>query len=612
MKGKQTSWQYIDVAPAIPLPSSARQLFTYRGDSALERLDAVTMPFGPRSIQGVIVKTGVPRPQYPTKDATALPKAQSITPLQYQFGTWLSAHMRGSLGYTLRLFLGPKNISKPSRQSKTPSDLSMVLEMDEQKRLAAVQELCLSVQASQQQILILVPEVSQIAAVQTAFEDMKNVHGVFAGQPQAQKRLAWQAVAAGEPVIIIGTQKALFLPWQNLGLVVVEQAQFPTHKLWDQYPRLDNRYGARQLAEIHSAPLVLSGSTPSLEMWHALQSGAALIANNPYMPSSVVMTSSFEDKKNRRILPHETTILMRRALKAGKKIFVLYNKRGIWQAMRCRKCFASVRCADCDVVALVQGKAAAKKGKRSAWQLVCRNCSKRVPTPTKCPECGLEALAPNRLGSVTMQSILTSLNPGQTISRLDADSLQGMKEVEIAKKISGSNLIIGTNAALTHLGSHSFDYVFWVFPEDALSYPDIRTSERAWLLLARLGQLARKPVHLVTRQPQLISDTIGQKPEVFLRNQLKERQRLHYPPFTDLVRLTFAGKKQIQAEKARLMLKKNLGKNAKIRGPYHGLDKSRRAQGQTYILLTGKLSVLQAAYEQVPCDSADVAPDRII
>lgn len=212
-----------------------------------------------------------------------------------------------------------------------------------------------------------------------------------------------------------------------------------------------------------------------------------------------------------------------------------------------------------------------------------------------------------------MQSILALLHPGQTVDRLDADSLQGLSPEAISKKINQSNLIIGTNAALTHLEPGSFTHVFWVFPEDALSYPDVRSSERAWLLASRLAELSSKNiVTLVTRQPHLIAGTIGQDPAKFLHAQLKERQRLQYPPFADLVRLTFIGKKQSQAEKARLELKKRLGKHAKVRGPYQGIDQSKRSQAQTHLLLTGSLPELQTAYQHIPCDVVDVAPDRII
>ncbi|MBI3255736.1 MAG: hypothetical protein HYZ63_02085 [Candidatus Andersenbacteria bacterium] len=608
MKAK-SQYQYVEVAPAIPLPASAHQTFTYRAPAAISPLEAVSISFGPRRVQGVVIKTGQRKPPYPTKEAMPLAKALSITPAQYEFGQWIAAHMRGGLGYTLRLFLGATTSGSPEKSSARQLPAQLLLEKDVQKRTRVIQEVSLETIHNGRQVFVLVPEVSMVGSLQAALAADTSVMPVFAGQTPSAKTNAWQAVGTGKPVIIIGTQKALFLPWQNLGLVIVEQAQYTTHKLWDQYPRLDNRYGARELARIHEAHYMVSGSAPSLEMWQALQSGeSTVIKNNPYLRAPHVITATFEDKKNRRILPIDATTLIRRSLKKRQRIFVLYNKRGSWQAMRCRKCHTAVRCPDCNVAALVQGKS---KAKRLGWQLVCRSCNRIIPTPATCPECHQDALAPSRLGGVAMQSILTSLNPGHTISRLDVDSLRGLSSEAITKKISQSNLIIGTNAALTHLTDEQFDQAFWIFPEDALAYPDIRSSERGWLMLSRLAQLSpASAVTLITRQPQLIQDTIGQDPGKFLASQLKERQRLQYPPFADLVRLTFTGKKQSKAEPARLELKKRIGKNGKVRGPYQGIGTSKRSQ--THILLTGKLDILQAAYRDIPCDSADVAPDRII
>lgn len=603
--------QYAEVAPTIPL-STNRQTFTYRIPDSVKELDAVSISFGPRHITGLVIKTKQPKPPYPTKDAAPLTNPQSVTKKQYEFAQWLVAYMRGGLGYTLRLFLGPHVEQKKEKSSKKINQPQLLLEKDTKKRYQTLKTISLKAIIRHEQVLILVPEVSHIQQLQEFF-DSPHVVTVFAGQKQSLKTKVWETVGNGQPMIVIGTQKALFLPWQNLGLVILEQAQYQTHKLWDQYPRLDNRYGAEQLAAIHKATYVMSGSTPSLLMWHAQETKAVeVLRNNPYLKTPTVISPTFEDKKNRRLVPTEVATLIQRTLKKKQRIFVLYNKRGLWQAMRCRKCHSAVRCPDCDVVALVQGKGKVGKDKKSIWQLVCRSCNRRIPTPAICPTCQHPKLAPTRLGGVTMQSILAALNPGQKIDRLDADSLHGISPEKIKTRITHSNLIIGTNAALTHLEGHTFDRVIWLFPEDALSYPDVRSSERAYLLAARIGALSPHPLIVVTKQPQLVADTIGQNPIKFLEKQLKERQRLQYPPFSDLVRLTFQSGKQTQASKARLELKKRLGSEAKIRGPYQGIDQSKKSQAQTHMLVTGKLSALQAAYQDIPCDMIDIAPDRII
>lgn len=608
--------KFFEVAPAIPLQT--RQTFTYRSQQTIQPWSIVTVPFGPRSVQAVVIKTNQVKPPYPTKDISSVITEGAITPQQSEFASWLSHTMHGGLGFTLRLFFPPKKIIIKSTSKKqtrhTQEKPYIVLEGDTKKRYQALRELSRQMQKKKKQILILVPEISHIHLLDEAFRTTAKVMPYFAGQPAALKAATWQAVQANEPVIVVGTQKALFLPWHDLGLVILEQAQYSTHKLWDQYPRLDNRYGAQKLADIHAAMYVVSGSSPSLAMQAAIhKKEVTILQANPRYAIPHVITHTFEDKKARLALPSAAATKIRQSLNQKQRLFLLYNKRGAWQSLRCRRCHNAIRCSECGVVALVDIKAPTKKSKKKSLLLICRHCSRPIPIPSQCPSCKHTYLSPSRIGGQTMESILSALNPSQAITRLDADSLAGMSREQINARIKKHPIMIGTSAALTHLEGEVLDHVYWLFPEDALLYPDVRSAERSFLLLSRLSQLSKdKKVTLVTRQPQLLADTIAQKPNVFMTTQLKERERLSYPPFTDLVRLSLSRKKQSQGKSMSVELKKRLGTKGKVRGPYQSIAQSKEAQAQTHILLAGQLPVLAEAYQGLTVDTVDVAPDRII
>lgn len=164
------------------------------------------------------------------------------------------------------------------------------------------------------QVLVLVPEKSLL-------EEWSPWPVVHAALPSRQLAAAWQGVATGKLRVIIGTQKALFLPFHKLRLVIVEESQLLTHKLWDQYPRLDTRDGAQALAKLHGAKLLFSASFPSV----------AMQAHTPVPVKDIrpdVHTFTGADYKHKNPLPLSLLPLIRQWVHAKQKILLLYNRTG--------------------------------------------------------------------------------------------------------------------------------------------------------------------------------------------------------------------------------------------------------------------------------------------
>ncbi len=194
-----------------------------------------------------------------------------------------------------------------------------IIEQDTNRRVAALQEV---IRKRGGQAFILVPQVWMLAQ----YEGAGTVY--HAGMRQSEKRRIWDEVKTGAIRTVIGTQKALFLPFCDLQTVIVDEEQLESHKLWDQYPRLHGVRAAAELARIWKAQLVYASSFPSVRLAHAIaQKTVSLRINNPTVLQCDIIPYSFDDRKYKRPLPDDVRTIIRKAVKRGERVLVLYNKK---------------------------------------------------------------------------------------------------------------------------------------------------------------------------------------------------------------------------------------------------------------------------------------------
>lgn len=336
-----------EVAPAVPL-TGGRATYPYRLPKKLTifPLSAVTIPFGPRHVHGIVLKLHRRTPRHALKSITAV-MATRLTQKQLQFGEWITRTMHGSLGFTLRLFLPPassKRRSNPvapgSRQRPhgalrgylTPETKqylhalkktdAALIESDPTERRALIQTIVAAyVRQTKQSALILVPEkalLSHYVGLPAVTGDLKP------------SRLAsiWHGVSTGAIQALVGTQKALFLPFQNIGLIVVEEEAWPTHKLWDQYPRLHNVDAAQALAALHGVRILWSGSFPSVRLYAAHKDKSLPTPVwNPAVLRPEVHLFSHNDRAKKSLLPFSFIDTLRQHLAKQQPTLVLYNRQ---------------------------------------------------------------------------------------------------------------------------------------------------------------------------------------------------------------------------------------------------------------------------------------------
>lgn len=321
-----SDYKYAEVAPAVPLGGHVKQQsYTYQlpANDEARLYQLATISLGPRKVAGVITKLHNEKPRFATKQLKL--KQEFLTAEQFSLAEWIAKTAHGGLGFTLRLFVGAEQDSSVSKSKITPLCLA-ITEKETRRRVQQLRKMAKQLKGGLQ-TLIIVPEKHLLKDFEPQKYGAKKTAIVTADLTAKQLRTIAQDVAAGKITTVIGTQKALFLPYKKLGLVVVDEDFYSTHKLWDQYPRLDNRLAAEKLAQLHGAGLVFSGSVVSLATQYLLNEEKCLLwRDNPLELRSRLIVLSQQDWQRRWPLPQETLSQIKRWLRKKEKIFILYNR----------------------------------------------------------------------------------------------------------------------------------------------------------------------------------------------------------------------------------------------------------------------------------------------
>lgn len=645
----KTDKVFVDVAPAIPLNPSDRQLFTYTAPQSVQLRQLVAIPFGSRRVAGIVMNIHTRQPPYPTKEAIVGSHNAAITASQLACARWIADTMHGGLGYTARLFFPPvgspprpenvsSTIESPTLHSlaKTtqllldPAKPTVLIEASSVKRIQALSELAAAVAANKKQVAMIVPEVSLIGPL--AEQLAKHIPPgrlttLFSGQPAGHARRVWHGLRDQSISVVVGTQKALFLPWQALGLLVIEEAFFPTHKLWDQYPRLSNVHVAPHFARSYHAPLLYAGALLSLHLHYQLKAKKYTAAHiNSLVAKASDISYEQTDRAAHYLLPHQLLKKLKIWHQQKKRIFILYNKKGAWQVIICRACHKALVCPKCKTPFTVHvaqanqpGKAGlpagalAKEGKRT-YTLRCKQCGHQEPKPASCPVCHKRSLQFVRPGIETIAALIRS-------NRIKPVLIEAATSHRLnAARVGRTSVLLGTQAAFRLVPAGSLDYVVWLYPEDTLQFPDARSREKARYLLTRLAGLTKNDtVVAVSRQPRTTMPELTLSTDKLWEAELKMRRRLSYPPVQDMVKLTVRAKTDAQAskqaEKIRLAIDQHIAEKkspVRILGPFTALGGLKRGERESHVLLLGPLAKLAPLYRDVKCDSADYMPERIL
>ncbi|MBC7776723.1 MAG: primosomal protein N' [Phycisphaerae bacterium] len=397
------------------------------------------------------------------------------------------------------------------------------------------------------QVLYLLPEIALTTQIINRLQKVfGNEVSVYHSKINTQERVeVWKSAAAGKP-IILAARSGLFLPFQNLQLVIVDEEHDSSFKQYDPAPRYHARDTAIFLANIYGAKTLLGTATPSLETWHNAQTGKFGLVEMPErfggLELPVMETIDLrEQMKNRQMQSIFSTPLLenlQKALDNGEQAILFQNRRGYAPMLECQVCGWNAQCRYCDVSLTYH---------KHTDRLRCHYCG-YVQEPAKvCPACGSGKIGLKGFGTEKIEDELKIFLPNARIGRMDLDTA-GTKSNLTALlndfEERRLDILVGTQMVTKGL---DFDNValVGVLGADALTkFPDFRAGERAFQLLTQVaGRAGRKnkrgnvliqafdPKHPIV-QEVLRSDFLG-----FVERELKERKEFKYPPYYRLIHI---------------------------------------------------------------------------
>lgn len=400
------------------------------------------------------------------------------------------------------------------------------------------------------QVLFLVPEIALttqlIQRLSAYFGSQVGIyHSKFNGNERVE---IWNQVLANNSNkfrVVVGARSALFLPFQNLGLVIVDEEHESSFKQHDPSPRYNARDMAIVLSKLFGAKTLLGSATPAIETFYNAQQGRYGHVLLTKRFSEVALPEIFvADMKKERIEKtvngHFSSFLlteMKEALERNEQIILFQNRRGYTPIWSCEVCAFSPNCKNCDTTLNYH---------KQANLLKCHHCSYHIPPIGTCPQCGSNKLKMLGFGTEKIEDDLQLILPNIRIARMDLDSTRNKNShQQIISDFEARNIdvLIGTQMVAKGL---DFDHVGLVGILDAdllLHKVDFRAFERSFQLMTQVaGRAGRRDkrgrVIIQTSSPHhwVIQKTIEHNFDEFATNELVERRNYHYPPFYKLIR----------------------------------------------------------------------------
>lgn len=399
-----------------------------------------------------------------------------------------------------------------------------------------------------QQVLYLLPE---IALTVQMMERLRRVFGDRLGiyhsrYSDAERVEIWQKQLSAQPYdVILGARSAVFLPFQHLGLIIIDEEHETSFKQQDPAPRYHARSAAIMLSTMFDGCRVLLGTaTPSAESYHnALMGKYGLVRltrryKDIALPKIEVVDTKDLTRRKMMSGPFSPTLLaaIREALERDEQAILFQNRRGFAPMMICHTCGWVPRCSNCDVSLTLH---------KTMNLLTCHYCGYTYRVPDACPCCEDKDIRGRGYGTEKIEDIVRERFPEARVARMDLDTTRTRNAYERLIGDFGSgktNVLIGTQMISKGLDFDKVSVVGILNADSMLNYPDFRAFEHAFMMMAQVSGRAGRKGHrgrviLQTKNPQLpvIQQVVSNDYEGFFRDLMEERQLFHYPPFTHVI-----------------------------------------------------------------------------
>ena len=431
------------------------------------------------------------------------------------------------------------------------------------------------------QVLYLLPEIALTVQIMQRLQHVfGNRLGIYHSKYSDAERVEiWQKQLSQNPYdVILGARSAVFLPFQRLGLVIIDEEHETSYKQQDPMPRYHARSTAIVLAQMFGAKTLLGTATPSLETYHNAKTGkygfVELFQRYQGIELPEIQVVDIKDLQHRKMMhgPFSPLLLnkVREALERDEQAILFQNRRGYAPMIECKQCGWVPHCQHCDVSLTFH---------RNLNQLTCHYCGYVYQVPTECPACGCKDLQTRGYGTEKIEAEVHDIFPEARIARMDLDTTRSRNAYErlISDFSAGrTNLLIGTQMISKGLDFDKVSVVGILNADTMLNYPDFRAYEHAFMMMSQVsGRAGRKGkrglVILQTKSPDLplIHQVVRNDYPAFYRSLIAERQQFHYPPYYRLIDVYLKHRSDSLVETAGIELTNRLRQwfGARVLGP---------------------------------------------
>ncbi|MCF6171413.1 MAG: primosomal protein N' [Bacteroidales bacterium] len=407
--------------------------------------------------------------------------------------------------------------------------------------------------ATGKQVLYLLPEIALTTQIINRLRRyFGNEVGVYHSRYNRNERAeVWNNIAGHDEDavrsryrIILGPRSAMFLPFSNLGLIIVDEEHDQSYKQFDPAPRYNARDSAIYLASLHKAKVVLGSATPAIESFYNAQTGKYGLATLTERYSGItlpeVVVVNMKDQLHRKLIrSHFSSVLLdaiKATLEEKQQIILFQNRRGFSLRIECELCNWVPECKNCDVTLTYH---------KHSELLKCHYCGFSTTVPATCSDCGSTDLKMKGFGTEKVEEELGFLLPETNISRLDLDSTRSknaLQRIFYEFETGKTDILTGTQMVTKGLDFDNVQVVGVLSADNMLSFPDFRAHERSYQMMAQVsGRAGRKnkrgKVIIQSWQPShpVIKNVVENDYQGMFERELAERKRFKYPPFHRLI-----------------------------------------------------------------------------
>lgn len=398
------------------------------------------------------------------------------------------------------------------------------------------------------QVLYLLPEITLTAQIIRRLQinfggNIAIYHSKFNNNERVE---LWNKIKNGEVKIVLGARSALFLPFKNLGLIIVDEEHDSSYKQQDPSPRYNARDAAIFYASLFNAKVLLGSATPSIESYYNVEKNKyGLVALNErfggiHLPDIEIINTRqvASSKKDKVILSPQLTAAIETAIAKNEQAILFQNRRGYSPFLICATCGFIPQCINCDVTVTLH---------KFSNRLHCHYCGNSYPKLTACPACGSVNWIEKNFGTEKLEEELQNEFPSLKIARMDMDSMRGKTAHDTLIKLFEQrriDIIAGTQMVVKGLDFENVSLVGVLDADGLLGFADFRVNERAFQLMEQVsGRAGRKnkqgkvmiqaakinhPILLFVQQHDY---------KRFYDFEIENRHRFFYPPFSRLIKV---------------------------------------------------------------------------